>query len=1212
MRLLWSLAKFILFLGVITFAAGAALFWLPTGSQVVKPLSEWAVNYFFNPLDLKIADMNGSIHDGYKIQGLRLLSADEELLKLDHFLISPDWDMVLNGLDGIPFIKIIEAGGISSDLDKVTRLANLFTPESSDKASNKNKDDSQALTSIKINPFTISIDNIFFSTPQINTDIQKLFLDEDGNLILKSRIISKDNILPLNINALLDFETLEIKSSDLQIGKGSGILKAKIMPSPDIKLFLTALQIDEFMKFSPEKLNASGRLDAKLFYNDSGASGVLSMPRGNIMDVPLKFRLPFNWNGADTFKITDADLKTNAASLHLDSSANINTMKITANGEAKNISLREIGKIFAPDIKLEGEGGYLKFDLDMIASGDILNNITCDLNSRIPFISVMNMKVLNNFTAKAVLKPNETPKIALNGEIFKGKLFARGEAAMNDKGEFKPQAVFSVVNLDLPTLVNTIPDLKKSVKKPSGKLTLRAVVAENLDIDAKLNSDKLSMNGVTITNTKADLRYSVQKNEAALENFITNLGKGIIKASGYADVNKSTFKFFANVNNLELKAIPDLKEISGVYNVDAQASGNYANLKTITASANLRARNIGYGGMSFGDVDVPVNFASNKLNIPSARAKLPGGDVTFGGNIDINNANNPNIAIALSSKGVDLAKVFKAFNLENKDMPIKGNVRGVVNVLGRLDSAKVFADLTANNIKAGEFVDMPTGKINIEGNMKEIFLKKLEAKINKADLKASGNLKLNQSDIMQSTFLVNANVKNFLLDPVLKKAIGSTPVTGMLSARVVADGSFEQPKLKLNLTNPITAGGIKIEDIEVRLATPEKNYYKINAGAKTGTFRINTDIDLKNKNNVWFYNVATKPMNLGNLTDSFAPDAKGMVSGQAVLKVDGSTNMKDPVNINLSSNKISLLEKINIEKLNVPVQYFLDKNQVSMKDARAVISEGQIRSGFELNVNTSEWKSNLRVRGLNFGKLAQPFLPEGELIGSADLDVHAKGNYSKVWPNSYANGKFRTSSGYFHKMKLLDDITPTKQISFENIKGSFFWNGSDLFFNPGTQATAAYSEPLYRYISMSGSCGLAGKNLNLVFEGRFDLKILDRFLGAMKGIFQYMAGNLARNVLRDAAGRVLGMKTRDFQNVSFRLANNWQELHMLDLTITKPIEDFLPVDILNRDQEVQKDDKQFKLSIKIPTGPGDKSIEEESTTDQFKEQLIDNLFNIGL
>ena len=116
----------------------------------------------------------------------------------------------------------------------------------------------------------------------------------------------------------------------------------------------------------------------------------------------------------------------------------------------------------------------------------------------------------------------------------------------------------------------------------------------------------------------------------------------------------------------------------------------------------------------------------------------------------------------------------------------------------------------------------------------------------------------------------------------------------------------------------------------------------------------------------------------------------------------------------------------------------------------------------------------------------------------------------------------------------------------------------------------------------------------------------------MKGVFQYITGTLGRSILREAASRILGVKKRDYQNVSFTLANSWNEIRLLNLKVTKPIEDFLPIEILNQNEEEQKTDKQFMLNFKFPVGKGNKSVEDESTSDQFKLQLIDNLFNIGL
>ena len=136
--------------------------------------------------------------------------------------------------------------------------------------------------------------------------------------------------------------------------------------------------------------------------------------------------------------------------------------------------------------------------------------------------------------------------------------------------------------------------------------------------------------------------------------------------------------------------------------------------------------------------------------------------------------------------------------------------------------------------------------------------------------------------------------------------------------------------------------------------------------------------------------------------------------------------------------------------------------------------------------------------------------------------------------------------------------------------------------------------------------------MRLLCDGRFDLKILDRLLGAMKGVFQYMTGGLTKNVLKDAASRAMGLQGRDFQNVSFTLANSFAEPRLENLKVTKSIEEFLPINVLNGDEEKQKSEAKFSIRLKIPTGPGETSVEDESTTDQFKQQLIDNLFNLGL
>ncbi|MBQ7559275.1 MAG: hypothetical protein IJT20_03405 [Synergistaceae bacterium] len=1211
MRFFAALIKYFIYLCLILIAAGAALFWFDTGSWLVQPLAQRAGNFFLAPMQLEINSINGSVRNGFTVDGVKLISGDENLLTLDYFSASPDWDLALKGMDGLPFIKSLTVRGLSSDLEKVMTAADHF-------ASTEKKESEDTMPfNLKLNPFNISIEDVNFATPYSNLELKELKLSEAGNLFLDAKIISGENIFPLKTNALININAFEIISSDLSIGSsGKGSLSATLEPLK-ANLNFSKISLDELLKFAPPiDIKMSGIIDGEVSAEADGdfikAAGVVSMPKANIMDIPLNFKLPFNWDGKNLISLTDAAVSTRAAKLNLNAAADFSNMKVLAKGKAKNISLTEIGAMFAPDLKLKGEGGNVDFDINTIASGDILSNTVAELNADMPSISAMGMKIVNDLSAKIKLNKKNAPKIDLSGRVFGGKLFARGEAAQDVKGNIKPQAVISVVNLDVPTLINTFPEIANSIKKPSGKVTVRTIISDNLDINTALTSDKISANGFTVNSINALAKYSVNENKAELERFSAEFAKGLISASGGADINTGDFNFSAQAENLQPRVImPELKDIIGLYGLKAEASGNYNNIDSIKANAVLKARNFGYERMRIGDFDLPVSYVGNILNISDARAILPGGSLNLKGSVNLKNTSNPGIDIHATTNGINLEQTLRAFKLQDENMPVSGKVMGAVTVKGTAKNPNFHANVRAEKIKAGSLVDMPSGLIEARGDMKKITVSKIDAKINKSAIKGNGLFTLNQKNFNDSAISFYANVKHFDLKKVLTAAMGSSPVDGVIDAEIKAKGTIAKPEAELKITRPIFYGTMEIRDVFAKLNSPEADHYKINAGARVEKFKPEADIDLQNKNGVWLYRVDTKPIDINRAIEAQMPNMEGMAKGFAKVSVTGSTKANSPININASSKEIKIMDKISIKNISLPVIFSQAKNKIEMKKGVAFLSGGEINSALDVDVTKKIFNGKVKISELDFGKLAAPFLPEGELVGKADAEVTMKGDFG-VMSMSYANGKFSTTPGYIHKMSIIDKVTPTKKITFENISGSFFWDGKDLFLNPGSGASAGKDEPLYRYVHINGAMGIPGKGLNLLFEGRFDLKILDQLLGAMKGIFQYMTGGLAQNFLKDAAGRIFGVKRRDYQSVSFRLANSWQELRLLDLEVSKPIEDFLPIDLLNKDEEKQREDTQFKLNLKFPVGPGGESVEEESTGDQVKQQLIDNLFNIGL
>ena len=1449
MRFIGSLIKYLIYISLITIAAGAALFWFDTGSWLAKPLIERGGGFFLHPMKIELGNVSGSLRNGYTLDGLRIISGDETLAVLNHASVSPDWDLVLSGLDGIPFIKSLNVHGLSTDLDGVMKIASVFPPSSEDKP-----EPVAQPFDLKLNPANISVRDIHFGSPFADLRLDAMTLDEAGKFLLDAQISSRDNVLPLTANADLNLPSAEIISSDIRIGtKGTAKLLGKIQPL-DAKIFLTALQLDDFTRLISPDMKASGRIDAKIRAKDDEgaiqAYGVVSMPRAEVMNIPLNFRLPFTWNGRNIFTLDDATLNTKAAGATLTVRGDIERMKFTAKGEGRNISLTEIGTMFAPDMNLRGEGGYVKFDADTEYSDDItamlFQRTRADVKADIPSVSAMGISAAENLTANISLKPGTVPHISVGGKTFGGKIFARGGAVTDSQGTVKPEGlVMSIVNLDLPSLVRAIPQLSGIIENPQGKITARAAISDTLNVNAKITSDRVGAYGVVLTGLNADADYDITGGTAALHDFTANLGRGRITARGNADINTgtfsakadanniepriipmlrdvagsyslkadasgnftdlktikaqalltarnagysdvkkgnadipismaggvvkvsdasirfpgssaslkaeadiitgrftanadaknldlrfipqmkqvkgtysltadasgnfydtktitagalltahnagytginignaevpvtfrnniltvsnaratlpngsaslnasanlndSTFRADANVQNLELKSIPGLQDITGRYSLRADASGKFTDINAITANASISARNAGFQGMRLGDADIPVSLRGGVLNISGANASLPGGNVSAKGTVNLRNTNNPALDITASTQGINIAQLLTALKLQDKSMPLSGRVRGSAGIKGGLNTAALTANITAENIKAGdiasvgsatlragtnmklsnvnaklsaknikaaEFADMPSLTVEADGNMKRVNIRNIDAEINGASVKGAGNISPNMNNIMASAVNIDTTVRHLDLKALLKKFMQKAPVEGVIDARAGVTGTLAQPTAHLQLTRPVFYQKSEIHDIALSVKSPAANHFVMTAKARINNFKPESDIDIQIKPDGIYYTLDTKPLDIDSAVETQMPDMAGMVKGSIVAHVHGSTKPSDPIVINARSNEITIMDKITVSNINLPVKYLTDKNRIQMTTGRATLSGGVVRAGFEVDMKdtATEWRSDVKASNVDFGKLTKPFMPEGELVGNVSGQVTMKGTSTKYIALSFADGKFSTGPGCIQKVKMLESITPTGKITFEKINGSFFWDGKDLFLNPGTGARAGFDEPLYRYFMINGATGLPGKGLKLMCDGRFDLKLLDQLLGAMKGVFQYMTGSLAKNVLRDAASRVMGVKRRDFQNVSFTIANSWDAPQLRDIKVTKPIEDFLPIDILNKDEEKQKETAQFKMRFKLPVGEGAPSAEDESPGDQFKQQLIDNLFNIGL
>ncbi|MBQ9565585.1 MAG: hypothetical protein IJU98_08365 [Synergistaceae bacterium] len=984
--------KGISFLAALLLAVIPALFWLPTGSWLVLP----ATQYFGEKMSpqIKVERVEGSLWEGYSVAGLEIVSGDETYLSLARAAASPDWGLILAGN---PWLKSLEVEGLSSDIGHLQSLAEHFGGEK--------EEESSSSLSIRPMPLNLSIRDVNLASPQANLRLSSLLLDEGGYLSLQARA----NDVPVEGEARIGFEPLTLISSDMNVGTGHLSMKGSLEPPLDFRADLVALSIETLLALVPDPpVRAAGRLDGRVLLKSSrsdfsdplsglpvglSASGVLSVPRGIVEDIPLSLRVPWSWKDG-VFSISEASLRTKAAEAALDASVDLrrglDAALVTLKGDAKNISLREIGRIAAPEAGLAGEGGQLHFDLSAGLDGD-LGRIAGGLSLRLPEVSATGLQALSQQKIRLVkglnadlrLKPGNAPELSCSGEVFGGRLSGRGE--VERRGEsLRPSAVLSLDGVDLAALVAAIPDLKGL--KPSGRVSLNARVAEDLSVTGRVTSSRLSIAGVTLQDLATDLdyrggtagarlslgkflaegvavqdidsnfSYNTENGRAVLDYLTGQVGRGgSLSASGTANVKAQSLDFRAAMRSLDPRSIPQLKSsgFQGLCDLEATVGGTFADPDV---SARLRGRNNSVANVSLGNLDLSASYAKHQLSVPETRLKLPGGTLVFGGTVGLADPSNPRLDIAAATTTMNLAQISRALKLKE---PVTGIVQGNVRIKGPLRTASAAVHLRADDVRTGE-VRIAHATLNARGDRGQLNIDKLDAVIGApggadAHITGKGRIAAGKKDLMDSAVNLGLTVRGLELRPLLNRFAVNAPVGGTLNGNVNVKGTLARPTLDMKVVSPLSVSQFIIDTLSLSVRSPARDRYALAASAKIGELNLALDGDVRKQQKGWDYTFTTKPLDVAKLLAVFAPSAKGLASGQVRARVNGSAPGTGPIGVRVSLPKLILMDKVTVEDITLPISVSMQDNRVSIREAQAILSEGLIRAKVDVDLAASSW-----------------------------------------------------------------------------------------------------------------------------------------------------------------------------------------------------------------------------------------------------------------
>ncbi|GHV44053.1 hypothetical protein FACS1894204_00460 [Synergistales bacterium] len=1141
---------------------------------------------------LRVGGVEGSLYSGIALSGVELVSGDESLLEADRLYIHPAWGELLGGNLWLSDLELV---GVKADFEKLSLLASRY-----------GKSDSDNPSSVTLRPIHARLRDITVKTPLFSVSVAEGLLDKSGAVHLTADL----DDLPIRLDGTVSFSPLAILSSDIKIGAGTATLSGRLAPPFDINGSLNSIKPAEILSLLPA-------------FSESKDPQILAVLSSLKKDSHIGAAIRVSGDAA----FADAYIKALGANISVKASADLDARSdefVQVRGEAANLSAEKISGLLALNVPVTGTDGRVDFRVSLARDMEVSGKIFL----RMPRINVAGIDVVKALRLSIERDANGV-SVDGTGELFGAKLATAGSFT---------DITLTAKGLDTALMGRALPALKSM--SPSGDIDLIFHIKNHIKghptVNAVMKSNALMISGVRLDNISAAAAYL--DGGVRLDGFSALLGKTPIKAFGSLTIDGRDFlasriKLDGSIRGLNTATAPMLRDIkdqfSGFVDATLSTSGSLTNPEvafTLTSDKNKTA------GMPLQKIQLSARYANKRVDIPETAIALPGGELKFRAGIDLGKPSaGPELDMTGSLK-LDLAVFTKT---AAPDLDAEGNIEADLKISGPA-SAPVFSGIVRSAKMSVEDFDAADLVLDFSGVSNNINVRRLSARIVDGVIEGDGSISLERRGKLN----VNLVSRGVEVRELAAKFGVDSMTGGFLDGTLSFQGTPWRPELLIKITSPLTIKETLVDTLEAKLISPERGKYELEAKAQLGKLPLSIKGQMKREESKWVYEAETGMLDIDQLITSKMPSMNGRFTGQMKARLFGDmprtrrrrdrqaanapnarradqpasataavsapvAAASSPIHILLSSPKLSVYGT-EISAISLPMSVLGDRVSA---DGSARFAGGEVKLSADVKTAERGWKANIQIAGFSLGAAADNFLAGGAIVGSADANISAKGDYGAMMM-TFANGDFKSTEGYIHKFKPLNAVVKGGKIPFQEIRGTFFWDGRDVRLNPGTQATAKLGDPLYRYMSVEGPLGIPGKGIGLNFRGRFDVHLLDDVLKAISGLFQATSGSVigADQLARQAVSKLVGYKEHDFQDVKFQLRGTWDNLQLLNLQIDKSLEGYLPLNRLNKEEEEQKkSDKQFHLKIDIPVGPG--SGEDGEVENQFKKQMIDNIFN---
>jgi len=713
--------------------------------------------------DLSIGGIRGNPIKGFSLKDIALTKDGRNLFSAAFLDVKLN---LVSLLSKSPKVSLLEVGGVAIDADSLAeQIAQIEFEGGGDG---------------EIPVETVRFVDSVVDSQWAQASIARFDLSFQGKEIV-SDVEMAINSVPVKgkVRAFLDGGMAEIRSLEMNIGKGSASASGRVAPSLAVSGTVTNLDLKELVAFWPVvpadgfdgtvSLAFRGEGD----WNNPVLGGEVDYSGRSILGYPVdSVKAKWRLSGQS---LSVADLDARILGMPLAGAMSLAfgpgkppSVDLALSGE--RIRLAELKKVY-PDLG-DVSGEIDKFTITLAGTAETMSGV---IEFSAPKLGILGYSVSDS-RAQVKLTP-AAATLSAKSQFEGAPITAQGSVADYMTAP-NLNLTANIRNLNLAKGTASFPQLRELALQGAvhADLSIRGMPSAP-DISVKIWSEKISAMKELLEAPAVSL--SLKGEKISIVNAGAKWRGAVLAASGTVDGGKR-LNITASLDNLQPAAIspfhPDIAryKIKGVVNAKAAVSGNLSapkidltvssgslglmdsvSFKSVKASTTLvgdpkilekadidfdiSAATAAFEGLALSDLALKLRKTGQAINILSAGAKSGAGSLTASGTLVLpaGAGGNGTLDIALVVAKADLAFLAGAGGL---GVPLSGILDGSLTLKGSLDAPSLSVkaaspSVTAAGMTATELV------LGLSGDMNAMKLDEFKARFGGGVLSATGIIK---------------------------------------------------------------------------------------------------------------------------------------------------------------------------------------------------------------------------------------------------------------------------------------------------------------------------------------------------------------------------------------------------------------------------------------------------------------------------------------